>query len=145
VSLAIKRLVDIVGAATLTVVLSPLMAVIALAIKLDFARSDPVPPEEGGRSWARPIMVLKFRSMSSDAEQQLDYLRHHNEIKGHAFKLTNDPRRPEWGRYPAAIVLTSCPAVECALGSDEPGWTPPTASQRSCRLRTGLAIAADFR
>ncbi len=47
----------------------------------------------------RSFNVLKFRSMCADAEDQLEDLRHQNEINGHAFKLENDPRITPVGRF----------------------------------------------
>jgi len=110
VSLAIKRLCDIVGAAALMVVVSPLMAVVALAIKLDSPGPILFRQKRVGVH-GRPIMVLKFRSMSSDAELQLDLLRHHNEIQGHAFKLTNDPRTTRVGRILRRLSLDELPQL----------------------------------
>jgi lipopolysaccharide/colanic/teichoic acid biosynthesis glycosyltransferase len=46
----------------------------------------------------RPFKVVKYRSMVRDAERQLQALEERNEIKGHAFKVTDDPRVTRTGR-----------------------------------------------
>ena len=74
---------------------------LAIAIKARLARPRALPP--GARRAPRPpFMVVKFRSMCSDAEERLDDLRAHNEINGHAFKLARrSPDHPR-GALPAA-------------------------------------------
>ena len=90
-ALAAKRIFDVAAAAVGLVVLSPVLALIAIAVKLDdhgpvFFRQRRVGLH------GRPFDVVKFRTMLPDAEAQLAALRSGNEIQGHAFKLTNDPR-----------------------------------------------------
>jgi exopolysaccharide biosynthesis polyprenyl glycosylphosphotransferase len=108
--LAIKRLMDIAGAAVLMVALSPLLALLALAIKLDSEGPIMFRQERVGLH-GRPIMVLKFRSMCADAEEQLPALQEHNEINGHAFKLANDPRITRVGRALRRLSLDELPQL----------------------------------
>jgi len=110
VSLALKRLIDIVGAAVLMLVLSPLMALLALAIKLD-SKGPILFRQERVGLHGRPIMVLKFRSMGLDAEEQLPELLEANEINGHAFKLANDPRTTSVGRFLRRLSLDELPQL----------------------------------
>ena len=59
----------------------------------------------------RPFSVVKFRTMVPDAEERLAELEELNEIKGHAFKVTNDPRlTPDRRRSCARRASTSCPS-----------------------------------
>jgi lipopolysaccharide/colanic/teichoic acid biosynthesis glycosyltransferase len=46
----------------------------------------------------RPFQMLKFRSMVPDAEARLSELAGANEVNGHAFKVTYDPRITRVGR-----------------------------------------------
>jgi exopolysaccharide biosynthesis polyprenyl glycosylphosphotransferase len=110
VGLALKRLIDVVGAAVLMVVLSPLMALVALAIKLD-SKGPILFRQERVGLHGRPIKVVKFRSMCADAEQRLGELRDHNEINGHAFKLANDPRTTRVGRILRRLSLDELPQL----------------------------------
>ena len=96
--LFVKRLVDYAGAAALLVVLSPLLALIALAIRL----TSPGPAFFRQRRCGlngRPFDMFKFRSMVSGAEQQRAVLEARNEMKGPVFKLSADPRVTPVGRF----------------------------------------------
>jgi exopolysaccharide biosynthesis polyprenyl glycosylphosphotransferase len=91
VDFVIKRTFDLVGATLLLTLLSPLLALIALAIKLD--SRGPVlfrsrRPGIGGR----PFDCLKFRTMEEGAEHRQDDLEHRNEAGGAIFKIREDPR-----------------------------------------------------
>jgi len=88
---AIKRTFDIVGALLLLILLSPLLAAIALAVRTDsrgpvLFRS--IRPGIGGR----PFACLKFRTMHEGADQLQDELEQHNEASGAIFKMREDPR-----------------------------------------------------
>lgn len=63
----VKRIVDVVCAVALLVVAAPLMALIALVIKLESAGPVLFRQERVGQH-ARPFTLLKFRSMRQDAE-----------------------------------------------------------------------------
>ena len=110
VSLLLKRLVDMIGATVLMVLLSPVMAVLAIAIRLDSDGRILFRQERVGLH-GRPIMVLKFRSMCFDAEEKLEELRQRNEINGHAFKLANDPRTTRMGRFLRRSSLDEVPQL----------------------------------
>jgi exopolysaccharide biosynthesis polyprenyl glycosylphosphotransferase len=109
-ALLAKRLVDVVGAAVLMVVLSPLLALLAILIKLD-SHGPVLFRQERVGLHGRPIMVVKFRSMCADAEEQLPDLLAHNEINGHAFKLTRDPRTTRIGRFLRRTSLDELPQL----------------------------------
>lgn len=109
-ALLLKRVMDIVGASVLMVALSPLIAVLALAVKLD-SRGAVFFRQERVGLHGRPFNVVKFRSMCVDAEDQLCKLQQHNEINGHAFKLANDPRITRVGRFLRRSSLDELPQV----------------------------------
>jgi exopolysaccharide biosynthesis polyprenyl glycosylphosphotransferase len=110
ISLALKRVVDVVGALALMLVLAPVAAVLAIAIKLDSPGPVVFRQERVGLH-GRCFNVLKFRSMCSDAEQQLEELREQNEINGHAFKLADDPRITRLGRFLRRSSLDELPQL----------------------------------
>ena len=92
----LKRGVDIAASATLLIVLGPLLAAAALAIKLTspgplFYRAPRV--GKGGRHF----QFLKFRSMYTDAAGR-GGLGPRNEHSGHLFKIRRDPRITPVGR-----------------------------------------------
>jgi exopolysaccharide biosynthesis polyprenyl glycosylphosphotransferase len=96
--LIIKRLIDVALATIALIVLSPLFLLIALAIAIRDGRPVFFRQTRVGLH-GRPFRVVKFRTMIRDAEAVLAELESQNEIKGHAFKLTNDPRLSKTGRF----------------------------------------------
>ena len=59
----------------------------------------------------RPFLVTKFRTMVPDAEAQLSDLAEANEIHGHAFKMTDDPRLSRSGRWLRQTSLDELPQL----------------------------------
>ena len=93
----VKRTFDLVVSALLLVVLAPLLALIALAVKL--SSRGPViyrsyRPGIGGE----PFACFKFRTMFSDADQRQQDLESLNEASGALFKIRRDPRQTRIGR-----------------------------------------------
>jgi exopolysaccharide biosynthesis polyprenyl glycosylphosphotransferase len=96
-ALALKRLIDLAVSAVGLVLVSPFFLVAAVAIMADDGSPVLFRQTRIGLH-GRPFQVLKFRSMGRDAEAQLAELRAMNEIRGQAFKLSNDPRVTKVGR-----------------------------------------------
>ncbi|TMF33955.1 MAG: sugar transferase [Chloroflexi bacterium] len=109
-ALATKRLVDVVASVLGLAVLSPVLAVIAIAIKLDGGGPVFFHQRRVGLN-GRPFEVWKFRSMTIDAEARLPAIRYGNEIVGHAFKLSNDPRVTRVGRFLRRTSLDELPQL----------------------------------
>jgi len=86
------------------------MAAVAIAIKRDSEGPVFFRQERVGLH-GRAFMLVKFRSMCLDAEDQLDDLRDDNEINGHAFKLNNDPRTTGFGRFLRRSSLDELPQL----------------------------------
>ena len=108
ISLVAKRILDIVLSATALVVLSPLFLAIAAWIRMVdgppvFFRQVRVGLH------GRPFEVVKFRTMVPDAEQRVDELLALNEIRGQAFKVTDDPRLSRTGRILRRTSLDELP------------------------------------
>ena len=96
------------GSATLLLLLSPVFLAVSIAVKATSPGKVFFRQERVGLH-GRSFLVVKFRSMCTDAEDQLDDLREHNEIQGHAFKLRNDPRITGVGRFLRRISLDELP------------------------------------
>jgi exopolysaccharide biosynthesis polyprenyl glycosylphosphotransferase len=103
-----KRALDLVGAATALMLISPVMLVLAILVKLDSPGPVFFRQERVGLH-GRSFNVIKFRSMIPDAEHELDTLMEHNEIQGHAFKIDNDPRITGVGRLLRRSSLDELP------------------------------------
>jgi exopolysaccharide biosynthesis polyprenyl glycosylphosphotransferase len=110
IGLLLKRLLDVAGASVLLVVLSPFMCALAIAIRLDSKGPIFFRQERVGLH-GRPIKLVKFRSMCADAEYQLSDLMGQNEINGHAFKLSDDPRTTHFGRFLRRASLDELPQL----------------------------------
>jgi exopolysaccharide biosynthesis polyprenyl glycosylphosphotransferase len=90
--LMVKRAVDIVGAATGMLLLSPVFAVLALAIKLDSPGPVLFAQDRAGLG-GRRFRMLKFRTMRAGADAEKEALAHLNHTGDpRLFKIPNDPR-----------------------------------------------------
>jgi len=105
-----KRIVDLLGAAALLVILSPLMLLIAAMVTLESPGGALFRQERVGLH-GRTFRMVKFRTMCSDAERQLHGLRHLNSVRGHAFKLERDPRVTRVGRLLRRTSLDELPQL----------------------------------
>ena len=93
-----KRVIDYAGAAVLLVGLAPILACIALAVRLTSPGAAIFRQRRCGLN-GRPFDMLKFRSMVSGAEQRRGELEARNEMKGPVFKVSDDPRVTRVGRF----------------------------------------------
>ena len=105
----IKRAVDLIASAAVLVLLAPVLALTALAIKLDSPGPVLFRQVRAGRR-GEPFEMLKFRSMVDGADRLKDELRHLNEAEG-IFKIANDPRITRVGRLLRRIHLDEVPQV----------------------------------
>jgi exopolysaccharide biosynthesis polyprenyl glycosylphosphotransferase len=113
----VKRSFDTIGSLLLAIVLTPVMAAIALAIKIDsrgpvFFRSHR--PGIGGE----PFACLKFRTMQHGAEALQDQLEEHNEAGGAIFKIREDPRVTRVGALLRRWSLDELPQIFNVLRGD---------------------------
>jgi exopolysaccharide biosynthesis polyprenyl glycosylphosphotransferase len=108
--LATKRTIDIIGASFGLVLLSPLMLVVAAAIKLTSPGPVIFSQMRCGRH-GKPFRMLKFRSMCTDAEQRRQELENFNQMRGPVFKLDNDPRITPVGRWLRKFSIDELPQL----------------------------------
>jgi exopolysaccharide biosynthesis polyprenyl glycosylphosphotransferase len=129
-ALLAKRVFDIAVSASVIVVLAPLFATTALAIRLDSAGPIVFRQRRVGKN-GRLFDMLKFRSMSQDAEQRLDALRAQNEMSGPVFKIKNDPRVTKVGAFLRRTSLDEFPQFWNVLMGDMSivGPRPPVPSE----------------
>ncbi len=113
VQAAVKRAVDFVGSALLLIVLSPVMAAIAVAIKL--TSRGPVLFRQARLGLdGESFTLYKFRTMRPDAEQILkDSPSLHAKYLKNNFKLPKgeDPRLAPFGRFLRATSLDELPQL----------------------------------
>jgi exopolysaccharide biosynthesis polyprenyl glycosylphosphotransferase len=91
-NMAVKRLFDLVVGGLLCIVILPVIAVVAVVIKLDSKGPVFYRQERMGRG-GRTFMIFKFRSMYVGAdEERLELAEVQNDFDGPMFKLKDDPR-----------------------------------------------------
>jgi exopolysaccharide biosynthesis polyprenyl glycosylphosphotransferase len=116
-ALLVKRAFDVVVSALALLAGSPLLLGIALAIR--FRDGSPVLFRQTRTGLhGRKFEMLKFRTMSIDAEERVEELLQHSEVNGAAFKMTNDPRVTRTGRLLRRASLDELPQLWNVLRGD---------------------------
>ncbi len=105
-----KRAFDLLGALVGLLAVSPLLVVIAVAIKLDSRGPVFFRQQRVGRHGKR-FRMLKFRTMVPDAEALKESLRDRNEAQEGLFKIAADPRITRIGRLLRASALDELPQL----------------------------------
>jgi lipopolysaccharide/colanic/teichoic acid biosynthesis glycosyltransferase len=125
----VKRAIDIVGGGLILLVLAPVLAAIALAIKL--ASEGPVIFEqERIGQFGKSFKFLKFRTMHTNNDPKIhrDYVQSFiagktesgtkNEAEPVVYKITNDPRVTPIGRFLRHTSLDEFPQLWNVLRGD---------------------------
>jgi exopolysaccharide biosynthesis polyprenyl glycosylphosphotransferase len=121
ISIVIKRMMDMVGSATALILLAPVLAAIAIAIKLT-SRGPIFFRQQRIGQHGKPFVLLKFRSMYINSDDSLHQQwfksfytgtakRHATrDDKGNGtYKLPNDPRVTKLGRMLRRTSLDEVP------------------------------------
>jgi exopolysaccharide biosynthesis polyprenyl glycosylphosphotransferase len=106
----IKRAFDVVAAAFVIVLLSPLMAAIAIALRLDTRGPVLFRQRRIGQDGV-PFTMLKFRSMFVGAEARLHEVIGDNQADGLLYKHAEDPRITRAGRVIRRWSLDELPQL----------------------------------
>jgi exopolysaccharide biosynthesis polyprenyl glycosylphosphotransferase len=107
--LALKRVIDVVGALIGLVLFSPLFAWIALRIKLDSPGPVLFRQVRVGQE-GRRFKILKFRTMAVDAEERREALKTRSLYSdARLFKVRDDPRITRVGRWLRGMSLDELP------------------------------------
>jgi lipopolysaccharide/colanic/teichoic acid biosynthesis glycosyltransferase/dTDP-glucose pyrophosphorylase len=106
----VKRALDIIVSGTILLLLSPLLLLLAAAIKLDSRGPVFFRQRRCGRG-KREFQMIKFRTMVADAEELKEALRAHNEVEGPMFKIARDPRVTRVGRFLRQTSLDELPQL----------------------------------
>ena len=93
-----KRAIDIIGAGSGLLLLSPVIAIVACAVK--FTSKGPIffSQKRVGKN-GKIFEMYKFRSMVVNAEELKEKLAHQNEMSGPMFKMKDDPRLTKVGKF----------------------------------------------
>ena len=130
VALFCKRIVDIMLSLLALAAVAPVMAVIALAIRLDSEGPVFYVSERIGKR-GRVFPCFKFRTMVRNAEKLKKDLAALNERDGILFKVSNDPRVTRFGRFLRKYSLDELPQFFNVLRGEMSivGPRPPIASE----------------
>ena len=109
-TLLLKRCLDVAVSATMIVILSPLLLLVAAAIKLDSRGPVFFVQLRAGRD-RKPFRMVKFRSMVADAEHRLPDLVDIAQLIDPVFKIERDPRVTRVGRLLRRASLDELPQL----------------------------------
>ena len=117
-ALFVKRVFDILVSGVMLMLLSPLLALIAVAIKLT------TPGLPVFYAWrvvgykGRPFVGYKFSTMVADADKRKAELTGRNEMSGPVFKIKDDPRVTPLGRWLRRFSLDELPQLWSVFKGD---------------------------
>ena len=112
-----KRTIDIIGAGLGLILLSPIIAVVACAVK--FTSKGPVffSQKRVGKN-GELFEMYKFRSMVVNAEQLKENLEEQNEMSGPMFKIKDDPRVTKVGKFIRKTSIDELPQLWNVIKGD---------------------------
>ncbi|NIK79541.1 lipopolysaccharide/colanic/teichoic acid biosynthesis glycosyltransferase [Paenibacillus castaneae] len=107
----VKRTIDIVGSLAGLVLLSPLLAIIAILIKWEDPKGSVFFYQTRIGKDEKPFRMFKLRSMLTGAEDKLKDLLDKNEISGAMFKMKDDPRVTKVGKFIRKTSIDELPQL----------------------------------
>lgn len=112
-----KRAIDIIGAGSGLLLLSPVIAIVACAVK--FTSKGPIffSQKRVGKN-GQLFDMYKFRSMVVNAEELKEKLANQNEMSGPMFKMKDDPRVTKVGKFIRKTSLDELPQLWNVLKGD---------------------------
>ena len=112
-----KRVFDIAAAGALIIALSPLLAVVAIAVRLSTPGPVLFRQQRVGINGTH-FNMLKFRSMVIDAEDRLAALQSEERAEGNTvmFKMKNDPRITPIGTFMRRFSIDELPQLFNVFG-----------------------------
>jgi exopolysaccharide biosynthesis polyprenyl glycosylphosphotransferase len=130
VGLLFKRAFDVLFSIVALILISPLLLIIAIAVKMDSSGPAIYTSERIGKK-GRVFQCVKFRTMVQDADERRADFMHMNERDGVLFKISNDPRITRLGRFLRKYSLDELPQFFNVLKGEMSivGPRPPIASE----------------
>ena len=107
----VKRLFDVLVSGVLLVLLAPVFAIVALAIKLTTPSLPVFYPWRVIGYKGLPFTGYKFTTMIAEAENLRESLLEQNEMSGPVFKIQNDPRTTRLGKFLRKYSLNELPQL----------------------------------
>ena len=117
-AMVVKRIVDVLAASVLLALLSPILILISVLIKLDSPGPVLFTQHRAGFGGDR-FRMLKFRTMTHDAELRREALAHLNQTGDpRLFKIPDDPRVTTVGRWLRLWSLDELPQLWNVVAGD---------------------------
>jgi exopolysaccharide biosynthesis polyprenyl glycosylphosphotransferase len=114
----VKRAFDIAGSSILILLFSPVLLFAALAIYLESGRPVIFKQRRSSIKGGKEFFFYKFRSMVKNADELKDSLYERNESDGTLFKMKDDPRMTEVGRFIRRYSIDELPQLFNVLKGD---------------------------
>ena len=126
----IKRMMDIVGA-LVGIIITGIITIFLAPILLIESPGPLIFKQKRVGKNGRFFYIYKFRSMYKDAEERKQALMAQNEMKGHMFKMSDDPRITKVGKFIRKTSIDEFPQFFNVLVGDMSlvGTRPPTVDE----------------
>ena len=123
----LKRMLDLVGGLVGCIISIPIIAIVAIPLKLESPGPLIFKQRRVGRN-GRVFYIHKLRSMYIDAEERKKELMAKNEMNGLMFKMEDDPRITKVGKFIRRTSIDELPQFfDVVMGSMSlVGTRPPT-------------------
>lgn len=142
-TLAVKRLLDVVGSATGILLLSPVFVAAAIAVRATTDGPIFFSQERYGYR-RRKFRMYKFRSMVANAPELMAQLEGQNEAVGPIFKIKDDPRITPIGRVLRTTSIDELPQLWNVLIGDMSLVGPRPMSVRDVSLFSEATLMRRF-
>lgn len=113
----LKRLIDLFGSFIGLIVLSPIILVVSLLIKFESKGPVIFSQDKIGKD-GKVFKMYKFRSMVVNAEELKEKLKEQNEMSGPMFKMKEDPRVTNVGKFIRKTSIDELPQLINILRGD---------------------------
>jgi lipopolysaccharide/colanic/teichoic acid biosynthesis glycosyltransferase len=114
----VKRVLDVAISAVALIVLAPLLAFVAAAVKLECPEAPVLFRQTRSGRLGRRFQMLKFRTMTPNANELKESLRERSAVAWPDFRLENDPRVTPLGRRLRKTSIDELPQLWSVLRGD---------------------------
>ena len=113
----IKRIIDIVASFIGIILLSPLILIVSILIKLE-SKGEVIFKQKRVGLNGKEFYMYKFRSMVINAEELKKQLESQNEMSGPMFKIKDDPRITNVGKFIRKTSIDELPQLINVIKGD---------------------------
>jgi lipopolysaccharide/colanic/teichoic acid biosynthesis glycosyltransferase len=114
----VKRVLDVAISAAALVLLAPLLALVAVAVKIECPEAPVLFRHDRSGRMGRRFEMSKFRTMLPNAAELKESLRDRSAVAWPDFRLEDDPRVTPLGRYLRKTSIDELPQLWCVLRGD---------------------------